>query len=140
MRKETPDVAEARRIRLRDRGLLDVVKAAAEARRVVLGEVLGTKRTKAVAAARHAAWLALHDEVGLSWSEVAAAWGVTWRQLNHVAAKARKLRRAGGEEAVDEGFRAGQQTNVLRAHARIEALEARVAELERVVTSLSRLG
>lgn len=61
---------------LEARGLLDMVGDVALSHHVTLDEVCSKKRTKRIAAARHAAWAKLRT-LGFSYPEIAALWDVT---------------------------------------------------------------
>lgn len=61
--------------RLGDRGLLPPINKMCKAHHVKIEDIAGKNKTKSIVKARHAVWLWLHDDRGLSWPEVARLFG-----------------------------------------------------------------
>jgi hypothetical protein len=58
-----------------ERGHWPLLRRIAELHHVLIPELLGASKLKGVVAARHAFWKALHDEQGLSWTQIGKLFG-----------------------------------------------------------------
>lgn len=87
---------------LASRGLLERVLAIVALHPVNLADVLGRRRTKAIAAARHEVWIDLHDGAGLSWPEVGELFGRDHTTVMAARSRSKVQRRLVLEDRVAE--------------------------------------
>lgn len=87
---------------LADRGLLAEVAARCRRGGVKVEDVAGKGRTKGVVRARHEVWRWMHDELGLSWPEVARVFGRTHDSIIQASDKRESRARRALEDGVAE--------------------------------------